>query len=175
MHVEGAQTRSTFHPHSKSRVNKTPVSYPEPFTIFGHIKRRLRRHTACNTIFPNMQRMFCSIPCKVETESGQFNTWASLGSLIIQSGVFNSLNAKCIYTCMRELSASPSMQWCVLCCVDQNHFEYHCRCMEVQYLHACNPIVIQMFEHMWSWCKHILCVHYNPLAPFVAITHNTNW
>ena len=45
----------------------------------------------------------------------------------------NPLNAKCIYTYMRELSASPFMQCCVLHCVDQNHFEYHCRCMEVQY------------------------------------------
>ena len=56
----------------------------------------------------------------------------------------NSLNAECIYTYMRELSVSPFMQCCVLCCVDQNHFEYHCRCMEVQYWHACNPIVIQI-------------------------------
>ena len=45
--------------------------------------------------------------------------------------LFNPLNAKCIYTCMltkRELSASPFMQCCVLYCVDQNHFEYACKC-----------------------------------------------
>ena len=33
----------------------------------------------------------------------------------------------------------------------------------------CNPIVIHIFEHMWSRCKHILCVHYNLLAPFAII------
>ena len=32
-----------------------------------------------------------------------------------------------------------------------------------------NPI----HTSMWSWCKLILRVHYNPLAPFVAIIHNT--
>ena len=36
----------------------------------------------------------------------------------------NSLNAKCIYTCMYTLSASPFMQCYVLYFVDQNHFEY---------------------------------------------------
>ena len=68
------------------------------------------------------------------------------------SSSLNSLNAKCIYTYMRELSASPFMQCCVLCCVDQNDY---CRCMEVQYCHACNPITSH--TSMWSWCKHILC------------------
>ena len=136
MRVEGAQTRSTFHHIPNPESNKHLSLILSLLQSLSHIKRRLQRHTArfaCNTIFPNMQRMFCSVPCKMETESGQFNTWASPGSLIIHSGVFNSLNAKCIYSYMRELSASPFMQCCVLCCVDQNHFEYHCRCMQVQY------------------------------------------
>ena len=34
---------------------------------------------------------------------------------------------------------------------------------------------VRVHTSMWSWCKHILCAHYNPLASFVAITHNTNW
>ena len=35
-----------------------------------------------------------------------------------------------IHTCSqkRELSASPFMQCCVLYCIDQNHFEYACKC-----------------------------------------------
>ena len=37
------------------------------------------------------------------------------------------------------------------------------------------PIVIEMFEHMWSRCKHHFVCPYDPLAPFVAITNNTNW
>ena len=45
-------------------------------------------------------------------------------------------------------------------------------CMQVQYWHACNPITSH--TNMWTWCKHILCVHYNLLTPFVVTTHNAN-
>ena len=57
------------------------------------------------------------------------------------------------------------MQCYVLHCVDQNHFEYACKCnadMYVKCLKICGPSVST------------LCAHYNPLAPFVATTHNTN-
>ena len=33
-------------------------------------------------------------------------------SILQRWNALNSLNAKCIYTYMRELSASPFMQWC---------------------------------------------------------------
>ena len=44
----------------------------------------------------------------------------------------HTIKNKCIYTYV--LTNLSPLSCCVLCCVDLNHFEYHGRCLKVQYL-----------------------------------------
>ena len=82
--------------------------------------------------------------------------------LLSQTRKLTLLNAKCIYTCLltkRELSSSPFMQCCVLYCVDQNHFQYHCTCITgYKCLNVCIPGVSALcmstfITHWHLWCN----------------------
>ena len=78
------------------------------------------------------QRSMDCFPAQMRAVLGNRNCIVGLLPLLSQNRKLTVLNAKCIYTCLltnRELSASPFMQCCVLYCVDQNHFEYHCTCI----------------------------------------------
>ena len=88
----------------------------------------------------------------------------------------NFLNAKCIYMHAyktRIICLTIHAVLCVILCWSKSLWI----CMQVQYWHACNPIVIQMFEHKcgFSVSTFCACVHYNPLASLFQTTYNTNW